>query len=820
MQKIFRGFFLCLGLGVLGCSQPPSLPVLENFKNSSSPDIALRNTLTVEDIRKIFESLNTKGNLNGIKNGLKNASSHDLEVLGSAINRYLYQEALNSDGLPSLLEARILSKTFSTLNQKLDSFTKNDGLPSFNLFLRSTLTHSSLPNLLIHSYFLFDPEWNRAISQLKIPPMPAPSLFGHNSLLWPDITKAIQDPSFEKEVTLMTKSLQQSELGKNLFFALHQIQEEKGGSAFKELSESLLLAVSSNSKTPSILTRWLTLAKILNQSSNGLFLNAQESLKTETGETLVRLLAERFEPMILGGVSGFIRETIKDPFDNEVLDAKFWLALPRKTPFDPPTPNFIHLFNRIQFSMEKMANGSRPNRDPSVTLNSFLLVKWFEEFAKVNAGEITQLAELDFHEAFWTNPIKPFSFTLNLLDLNPDGKPKKDSDKKLILSPLIEAELKLLGLEEFSNDLKLSVKQESFGSTLTKFTTNNNASSLKKALTQTIVSLHRAHPFADPVPLIASIGYLFTRPSSDPLPFNLADLETPNMLNSIQVFIKGVSFHNLRKIKTFLFEDLQIGTLSQEDREQIKSLYATNPESAELLDSILQTLQVIYELDAHAPQALSLLEFYHYILVNSRNRDVKSLTAIFSFLNSTKLFEVTESKPKYPSIFQGLNQTSYNSAILEILAGTTPKQEQSLLLALNSIFGNKEVGVTELFSFFRDVIVPHHKTISSLVLLSETEHWNVLLTSQEQEWIRKLLTSETFPELFHVLVDLNDSKTLFQMASDLQQLEHHGDLRDVLKVLSHIKSDRMQRLALVLWKWEQTRELGNLFSLIKNLTKS
>lgn len=271
MQKIFRGFFLCLGLGVLGCSQPPSLPVLENFKNSSSPDIALRNTLTVEDIRKIFESLNTKGNLNGIKNGLKNASSHDLEVLGSAINRYLYQEALNSDGLPSLLEARILSKTFSTLNQKLDSFTKNDWLPSFNLFLRSTLTHSSLPNLLIHSYFLFDPEWNRAISQLKLPPMPASSLFGHNSLLWPDITKAIQDPSFEKEVTLMTKSLQQSELGKNLFFALHQIQEEKGGSAFKELSESLLLAVSSNSKTPSILTRWLTLAKILNQSSNGLF---------------------------------------------------------------------------------------------------------------------------------------------------------------------------------------------------------------------------------------------------------------------------------------------------------------------------------------------------------------------------------------------------------------------------------------------------------------------------------------------------------------------------------------------------------------------
>ena len=157
---------------------------------------------------------------------------------------------------------------------------------------------------------------------------------------------------------------------------------------------------------------------------------------------------------------------------------------------------------------------------------------------------------------------------------------------------------------------------------------------------------------------------------------------------------------------------------------------------------------------------------------------------------------------------------------METLAGTTPKQEQSLLLALNSIFGNKEVGVTELFSFFRDVIVPHHKTISSLVLLSETEHWNVLLTSQEQEWIRKLLTSETFPELFHVLVDLNDSKTLFQMASDLQQLEHHGDLRDVLKVLSHIKSDRMQRLALVLWKWEQTRELGNLFSLIKNLTKS
>jgi hypothetical protein len=819
MRRV-SGVILNVGLLVfVGCSKPPEIPVIENSKTEIFPEIALRDNLTADDFRKIFNALNQKGRLNGLKKWFEKASDQDLNTLGKAANLYLYQESLDSEGLPSLIENRVFSKTFSALSHHFEALNSKTDLKSIRQLLRSILSHPSFPKILRRNSYFLEPEWIDLINRLQLPNLNLSELLGDDDLLISDLKQASVDPSFEREVILLSQTLRKTEIGKNIFLSLREISEKKGPEALKDLSESMGSSVKPSSQSASILSRWLSLADLLNRPSQGLFSEAQETLKTIEGETLVRLMAERFEPLILRGAAGFIRETLKEPFDDLELDAKFWLELPRKELSDPPTENLIHLCRRIQFAMDKMANSSRTNKDTAVTLNSFLLVEWFENYARENKDTLISTAKENFKEALWSQPLKPFSFSINLLELDEKGKPIKDSAGTLVLSQKVESELKALGMEDFANELKIGIKQENFGTTLTKLSLSGNDLNLKKGLAETLNSLHRAHPIADPVPFLASLAFIVTRPQEGS-PISLAELETPNMLNSIQNFLRGLSFSQVRKLVTFAFEDLEIGNLTAEDRERLKSLYPNNPAAQELLDSLLQNAEVIYDLDRHLPGKISLLEFYHSILSNSRMIDIKGFTAIFKFLKSTQLLEVTDSKPKYPSLLKALDQSKLLTQTLKALANSNANQEEAVLKVFRNFSGDRDSDLNELFSFFRGNLLADTQTLQSVLKLLQTENWNFALSDVEKKWLFKLIHSELFFDLYHALVDLNDSEQISQLASELEILQQDGELENIFKVLGNMKSDRLQRLALVLWEWEKSQELKAAFSFIKNLTKS
>jgi hypothetical protein len=814
------GVILNFGLLVfVGCSKPPEIPVIGSNKPEFFPEIALRDTLTAEDFRKIFNAVNQTGRLNGLKKWFEKASDHDLNTLGKAANLYLYQDSLDSGGLPKLIENRIFSKTFSNLSRSLENLDPKKELKPLNQILRSSFTHPSFSKIIRNNSYIFDPDWLDSISQIRLPKLTSSEILGPDSLLLTDLKRATEDPAFEQEGILLAQTIRTTEIGKNIFLSLQDISEKKGTEALKDLSQSFSSIVKSSSKSDSILTRGLTLADLLNRPSQGLFSEAQETLKTADGETLVRLMAERFEPLVLRGAAGFIRETLKEPFDDVELDAKFWLELPRKNITDPPTENLRHLCRRIQFAMDKMANSSQINKDASVILNSFLLTEWFESYAKENKDILSAISKEKFKDDLWATPIKHFSFSINLLELDEKGKPTKDSNGKLVLSPKIESELKALDMEEFANDLKVSIKRDSFGPTLTKISSSINDLSLKKGLAETLNSLHRAHPIADPVPFLASLAFLITRPNEGS-PILLADLETPNMLNSIQNFLRGLSFTQLRKLVTFAFEDLEIGNLSEEDRERLKSLYPNNPSAQDLLDSLLQNLEVIHDLDRHLPEQISLLEFYHSILSNSRTRDIKGFTALFKFLHSTQLFDVKDSKGKYPSVIQAFTQEEKLTQLVEALAKCNPSQEEAILKVFHSLIGNRDTDITDLFSFLKGTLLADTQALKSALSLIQNKNWNVTLSREENEWLFRFINSDLFFDLHHALVEINDSQQVFQLAAELETLQQDGELENIFKVLGNMKSDRIQRLALVLWEWEKSHELKAAFALIKNLTKS
>ncbi len=819
MQRVFWAILIGLSFFFVGCSSPPELPILENSRTQSFPEIALRDLLTPDDFRKIFEALNSKGQLNGFKPWLNSTSNHDLKILGAAANEYLYQDAFNPEGLPALIQNQVDLKSFSDLSKDLENLNKKYPSLPLNQVLSSTLSHSSLPKLLKRNSYLFNPEWHRAFKPFKVSTLSYSEFLADNSQLLKDLSQLFENPSFEKNLIILSKHLRVSELGKNVFLTFQSLGQERGASIFRELSQSVIKSLKATQESPSQVTRFLKLAELLNRPTSGLFLKAQQTLKTDEGQALVRLLSERFEPMILKGTSGFIRETLKEPFDDLELNAKFWLELPRKNISDPPTKNLIHLLQRIQFALDKTSNSSRIIKDTSVTLNSFLLAEWFEHYARANHDLINALPVENFDKFFWQQPIKSFSFALNLLELDEEKKPIKDNNGKFILASKIDLELKALGLKEFSNDLEWSVKQKSFGPTITKIASGGNTSTLKESLEKTLVALHRAHPLADPVPFLTSMAFLFSRPEEGS-PLILADLESPNMLNSIQNFLKGLSFSHIRKLITFLFEDLQIGNISIEDRERLKSLYPNNPETAELLDSILQNLQVLYELDAHLPNQISLLEFYHSFLVHCRDNDIKGLTALFSFLQSTTLLEVSPSGAKYPGLIQALTHEIALSRFIQSLGEATQEQQESLLKISRSVIGTKDSDISELSSFFKDILIKNIKTLQILINLSQEGSLNLSLTESEQKWIYRFISSGSFSDLYRILVELNTSQNLSQFVSELEALQGRGEFENTIKILGNLKSDRMQRLASILWRWEKSRELRSLFSLIKSLTKS
>lgn len=819
MQRVFGAGFLWLFLFFVGCSRPPEIPVIEKSNPEIYPEIALRDTLTPTDFRQIFKAINQKGQLSGLKPWLETANDSDLTIVGKAINQYLYQDAFRSDGLPQLISARVQQKSFSQLNLNINLALKN--FPKLYLphLIQAALSHPSTQPLLTRSSFVFDPEWNKHIEYFVSPFLSQPVEQEQVKQFLDTTKKIIESPNFEEEYLALCESLPKSELAKNLNISLKQMEQVYGETVYSNLGQQIFRSFTADKNSNSIAKRLVSLAKLLNQPSSGLFAQAQETLKTEEGEALVRLLSERFETVIMRGSAGFIRETLNQPFDDSELNVKFWLALPRKEATDIPTENFTHLLRRIQFALEKMANSSRTFKDPHVTLNTFLLTRWFETMAKAHLQKIETMKEETFSNTFWQIPLQPFSFSINLLELDEKGKPIKDSNGEHQLSIQIENELKAVGMVDFASDLKWAVKQDSFGSTSTKIEISRPESNLMSSLRTVVSLLHRDHPIADPVPFLSSLAYLFSR-AEEGSPLTLAQLESSNMLMSLQNFMRGLSFEQLSKLITFLFEDLSIGNISAEDRDRLKSLYPNNPETAELLDKILQSIQVVADLAQPDSSQVSLLELYHSFLSQSRLQDLTAISRLFGFLGNSGILELTNDPKSESTILLSLFTEEDFSKLLFLMGRANVDQQNALNKIFDFLTGKNEDDVKNLNSFLKEVILGDTDSITSLIMLTQQEKDFFKLSDDEKSWVYQLLNSNSFNDLYRVLVTQNSSKNLNQLISELETLSTNKDLEGMIKVLGNMKSERMQRLALALWDWEKSGELEAFFTILKTLTKS
>lgn len=815
MQRVFGVFFLGGFFVLVGCSRPPEIPEIQKPKGVSSPEIALRDSLSPSDFRKIFTALNQKGQLKGLELWLQTTPDNDLSILGKAVDQYLYQEALNPDGLPTLLENRIRQGSFTQLKYGLLNLSQT----SFSHLLKSGLRHEATPKLLQKGSFIFDPKWGHNISHYQR--FLTSNSFNKQDFIQflSELKNILEKPDFVKEWLHLCQSLRRSELGPNLFISLQQMEELHGEAVRSDLAQQIHKAVKSSGNSASLVNRLLKLVNLLNRSSAGLFSEAQKTLQTEEGESLIRLLSERFESVILKGAAGFIKETLAEPFDEVELSSKFWADLPRKKAEDAPTENFTHLFRRIQYALDKMSNSSRTYKDPQITLNSFILTRWFEAMAIANLKQIESIDSKTFADSFWKTPIHPFVFNLNLLEIDEKGKPIKDPNGKYTLSQRIENELKALGMEEFANDLKWGVKQDSFGATSTRVEINNFDQSFLSAFRTVVSALHKAHPLADPVPFLSSVAYLFTRPNEKG-PLTLADLDSPNMLNSLQNFSRGLSFAQIRKLVSFLFEDLEIGNLSAEDRDKLKMLFPNNSVHAELLDQLLQNLQVIYDLDSHASTALSLLEFYHSLLSNSRLQDISAISKVFSFVEKTDFFGKVGTEEKYPNLLGIFSREQDLSQIMHLMADANSEQQAALVKISDFIVGQTDIEGRDFISFFKDVIVANPTATAEILNLVIQQSEAFALTENEKIWIGQFVSSSSFADLYRILVTQTQSENLHQLINEFEKLQKSGDLEGLIKVLGNMRSDRMQRLALALWSWEKSPELEAFFEVIKTLTKS
>ena len=139
---------------------------------------------------------------------------------------------------------------------------------------------------------------------------------------------------------------------------------------------------------------------------------------------------------------------------------------------------------------------------------------------------------------------------------------------------------------------------------------------------------------------------------------------------------------------------------------------------------------------------------------------------------------------------------------------------------LHSLIGNRDADITDLFSFLKGTLLADTQALKTALSLIQNKNWNVTLSREENEWLFRFINSDLFFDLHHALVEINDSQQVFQLAAELETLQQDGELENIFKVLGNMKSDRIQRLALVLWEWEKSHELKAAFALIKNLTKS
>ena len=842
MRPAVISICLVLLFGLLsGCTQAPPLPHFSPPDAAGPDSLIFRESISARDIREIFRAINRDGKLDSLKRLIEEASDEKLESVGAILSRYLYKDALNEDGLASLLESHIQSQSFSSLRALIRKWRAQSTFPLEAETLRDLLSSKQFPEILSRDSGALDPDWLESVARAfertgseyrETLPWPKPESIPTSAWLG-DLRHFLSLPNAHSRVTELSELFDKEDFGTTLLKALSGLRERAQVPAFEGFGHGLgALLTTPSSKTdwkkPNELDLLARFARNLDSPSNGLFEVLEENLRKHPDT--VRELAFLLRPGFVSSVADIMRETVLAPQDGPLPQGKkYWFGISSEK--GQPNQSFSDLFSVLREGIDRATKpielseaGSFPERLP-VYLNAYALTKWVEAVVSEerDSEEWKSAAETDFLRRLWQLPLRSKTatggFRLQMLEEITPGRFR--------LSERTKQELTALGLGEFAQTLSgvvaLPGSGGEFGSFLYDFRPVAPGTSLQDAFQAAVARCDAIRSFANLSAFFQVFAHGLTQPGGSP--FELKSLETPNLLDDVHRLLATVSLGNLRATERLLFDSAKIGHLEAATRNLILGLFDSRPDLVRRVTFLLDSVQVVHEFDRPVRGLPSPFELYHELLRLSRSGEIHSTAAMMSFLSDADFFETSEnfSKAQYPAIYQWVKNGSGVGELLYGLSLIDPEDRVPLLRNVRDAFGTTSTGNgLSLHLQLADGLISRHSD-GLLALIDRARGFSFPkfplehLTELDLRWISRFGRSGGYSSLSDFLNGRSSKAQMLSFVRELKALSESGYLREALSILPLFRDDHIRRVGEVLILWDRSGELREFLSALEDL---
>lgn len=807
---------------LIGCTRPPEIPKLDPPALPDPQDVVMDGELSPVDVRRIFHSINRQGKLNSLRPWIE-TSNENLTTVTRVISRYLYQQAQDEQGLLSLLEQRIRSRSFSRWLTLVTSLAKTKGFSEGRETFLSLLSEPNLHELIRQDAKLLDPAFAdvfalcRKAAREEFKPKFKPSTFQPVSreAFVADVQTFLNDRERHADFLSLWERTTFSDFGMSSLKAFSRLQNTYGSAAFEglalRLGEMTSIPISSEPPSPTQMDSLIALLKNLNGSGK-LFEALQDKLVKNPD--LLRNVGMFLQSMVPKAVAGIMRESLSNLNTNNQKKL-FWVSLAESKPTDPPSKQWRSVFFAIQDSVMNVVGKATDQNtgnpfvsNLSLYLNTYALTQWLVGTVREHSDWFKGLGEEDFAK-IWDRPLDPRPLTVKLAEKGPDSKLRLFDD--------VSNKLKSVDLGVFAEELSRAITSNALGDFTYDFPVNPLAKTLREQLNDAVQICHKVRLFADPSSFVRALVFKITRKEGNDN-ITLADLDTDDLLLHLNTFIGAQSLTSLRKIKRVMFEDLNLGRLSDQEKGFILSFYVDADKTViSRVSALMDNMQSLYELDRSFRGLPSPFESYRMLLSYIPPEAMGAVSKIAKLIVEGNFLGSKAGSPSkaYPAIFQAIQNGVGLSSFLYGISQVSDRKRQQFLMPLADALDYD--GMKTHFNLLLSLNKAQRNGVSFWLGKLYDSGWDVVPSNQEifppeRAWLSGFLGSAEFPELWRYFRSHGSRQEWRSLLAELRTLSERGYLAESVGLLAHIHNDNIRRISEVLSEWLKSGEFSAFLS--------
>ncbi len=813
------------------------MPQLPGHESHKVERVLLDDNLDASDIKQLFDAVNEQGRLNGIAPWMRGAPESELNAVGGLLSRYIYEPALDRDGLVSLLSDRVSKKSFSRLKDSRKGASRSGG--ALAELAKAAINSPHFVDIIERDIGILAPELDQPLNEilsdfLKTWDADSSEPASQPEEIVTDLQNFLKSPGMKGHWTKFFDSVSTSWPIVGLLHAMREVDHRHDGKAFDGmgggLAKMLLTPRFPGKPVPTQFDSLMDLFLALNEPSDGLFSSIQNKISgnaeliREAGSVIQPNLSSRllgYYPVLPHAIAGlFIGSTHGE---GAVITADSWKLLSQDPKAESGKEAFLQFFIAARTAHENIAGPAKDSLSEDALifnlplyLNGWVFAQWLSNVLVENQALVSSLAPDTLNEKIWDTKIHSKAFEFSLTETSPTGE--------LVFAPSRLQELAAFGLEDFTKALSKNTPTGLGGFHYSIPELKNI--SLREATKLAFEKIDETRGYADSSSALRAVITYLTAPGQGGKSF-LENMETPNMLLSAHRFLASVPPATWKKFTSGIFDTVGSDSLNDETKKALSGFYEENPNLLKKFSRILDSVGMLKSLDqAPASGSLSAFEAYQEVLSEVGPREWKALSEAWVFLGTSKLLSVDlqadgTAAPRYPAVFRWM--TSGNSSGAFKFAAKMDPSRYRVVADVVGQMTQTQAGISgsELhWDFLTELATKSPNGLAALIReFQEGDGSGLrdLLTVQERLWIIEFVKSGSFRELWQIISPHLKNAGQSGSISQLRQLSKEGTLRTTFQLLTLIKNDRMRAVARALQSWEASGELAALLDLLEAL---